>query len=284
MTITDRGGAAFRRPLRTFVLALGGVVLSGMIPVNAERVTMHAPEAEGQVRAQIRTMMSQERAVMNNLDAGVLVAQVPEPTHMTRRELSGARAVEAPALGGADVATRLSMLDATATRQADAARRTVARFDPRQPGEYDVETLDAMPAATGGAQWACLTEALYFEARGETLKGQLAVAEVILNRVDSRRYPDSVCGVISQGAKKLHRCQFSFKCDGLPETFPEKTAYQRVGKIARLMLDGRDRALTHGATHYHTNHVKPGWARRLTKTATIGSHLFYRQPIQQARN
>ena len=73
------------------------------------------------------------------------------------------------------------------------------------------------PFRKGGAEWACLTEALYFEARGETLKGQLAVAEVILNRVDNRKYPDSICGVITQGASKRHKCQFSFKCDGRPE-------------------------------------------------------------------
>ncbi|MSU90101.1 cell wall hydrolase [Rhodobacteraceae bacterium 2CG4] len=179
---------------------------------------------------------------------------------------------------------QLTMMDATAARQAGEARSAIRPFDHRQPGEYDRDTLDRLPVASGGPEWACLTEALYFEARGESLKGQLAVAEVILNRVDSRRYPDSVCGVISQGEQRRDACQFSFRCDGKPETFSEKRAYERVGKIARLMLDGRDRALTSGATHYHTTAVKPSWARRLTRTAQIGRHLFYRLPVQQASN
>lgn len=270
----------------TFVaslLAISANLVSGMMPVNAERMTFAAPETDARVREQITTMMAQERAVLGNLDAGLRVAQVPEPAGLATRESMPSRAATRD-LGEAALSSRLSMLDATAARQVEEAQSGVVRFDSRQPGEYDLETLDRMPVAKGGPEWACLTEALYFEARGETLMGQLAVAEVILNRVDSRKYPNSICGVISQGAKKLHRCQFSFKCDGQAETFSEKRAYERVGKIAKLMLDGRERALTGGATHYHTTKVRPSWSRRLTKTAQIGRHLFYRLPQQQARN
>jgi spore germination cell wall hydrolase CwlJ-like protein len=143
---------------------------------------------------------------------------------------------------------------------------------------YSLDWLDAQPKATGGAAWKCLTEALYFEARGETVAGQFAVAEVILNRVDSDRFPDSVCGVIRQGTGKRYQCQFTYTCDGRPETITERRSHERLGKVARLMLDGADRVLTKGATHYHTTAVNPRWARKFPRTATIGVHHFYRMP------
>jgi len=143
---------------------------------------------------------------------------------------------------------------------------------------YDRGWIASQPGAQGGEQWACLAKALYFEARGESVKGQFAVAEVILNRVDSRKYPNSVCGVVNQGANRRNGCQFSYACDGRADTIREKAAYNRVAKIARVMMDGAPRTLTKGATHFHTTNVNPKWARRFPNTAKIGSHLFYRQP------
>ncbi|WP_353472990.1 cell wall hydrolase [Salipiger sp. H15] len=141
---------------------------------------------------------------------------------------------------------------------------------------YDRAWLAAQPKATGGPQWQCLAEALYFEARGETLQGQFAVAEVIMNRVDSPRFPDSVCGVINQGTGRLNACQFSYTCDGRPEKVSEAAAWERVAKVAKAVISGAPRALTAGATYYHTRGVQPSWARKFTKTATIGAHYFYR--------
>jgi spore germination cell wall hydrolase CwlJ-like protein len=143
---------------------------------------------------------------------------------------------------------------------------------------YDRGWVASQPGAQGGDQFACLAKALYFEARGESVKGQFAVAEVILNRVDSGRYPNSVCGVVNQGAGNRNGCQFSFACDGHADTIREKAAYARVAKVARAMMDGAPRALTGGATHFHTTNIRPTWARRFPNTAKIGSHLFYRQP------
>lgn len=142
---------------------------------------------------------------------------------------------------------------------------------------FDGSDLDAMPKASGGEQWQCLTEALYFEARGEKPKGQFAVAEVILNRVDMPNYPDSVCGVINQGTGERHACQFSYTCDGRPERINDLQSWERVGKVARIMLDGAPRTLTDEASHYHTTKVKPRWARVYPRTARIGTHIFYRQ-------
>ena len=134
----------------------------------------------------------------------------------------------------------------------------------------------ALPKRRGTAQWQCLAEALYFEARSESVQGQRAVAEVILNRVDSRKYPNTVCEVVGQGAHRRNACQFSYNCDGRPEHINEPRAYARAKQIALNMVVGAERSLTSGATHYHTSAVRPSWSRKLTRTATIGTHIFYR--------
>ena len=135
--------------------------------------------------------------------------------------------------------------------------------------------LMGQPKPTGDAQWECLTEALYFEARGESLDGQIAVAEVILNRTDSPLYPRTICGVVKQ--RGGGGCQFSYVCNGKSK-MREKAAADLAGRIARAMLDGAPRVLTDGATHFHTRAVRPSWSKRFAKTASIGAHLFYRQP------
>jgi len=142
---------------------------------------------------------------------------------------------------------------------------------------YDIAFLAAQPAPSGGEQWRCLAEALYFEARGESVRGMFAVGEVILNRVDSARFPNTVCAVINQGTGRRYACQFTYTCDGNPERIHEPAAWTRVGKVARLLIDGAPRTLTGGATHYHTRAVNPNWASVYPRTVTIGSHHFYRQ-------
>jgi spore germination cell wall hydrolase CwlJ-like protein len=144
--------------------------------------------------------------------------------------------------------------------------------------DYDRAFLAAQPSPSGGAQWECLTQALYFEARGESVRGMFAVGEVILNRVESSRFPGSICSVVNQGTGRRYACQFTFTCDGHPETVHEPAAWAAVGKVARLLMDGAaPRDLTDGAMYYHTRAVSPRWARVFPRTATIGSHHFYRQ-------
>ena len=142
--------------------------------------------------------------------------------------------------------------------------------------------LDSQPSSKGGADWECLAEAIYFEARSESVEGQFAVAEVILNRVDGDYYPDSVCGVVRQGTGELFKCQFSYFCDGLSESIEEPGPYERAGKIARLMLDGQERNLTGGATHFHHVNVKPSWSSIFKHTVTIGKHRFHRMPTDRS--
>jgi spore germination cell wall hydrolase CwlJ-like protein len=157
-------------------------------------------------------------------------------------------------------------------------RAVRAMLAPKPPVlRYDASFINGLPQPAGGTEFQCLAEALYFEARGETVKGQVAVAEVILNRRDSGLFPNSVCGVVHQGTGRKYQCQFTYSCDGYSEKIREKAAYARVARIARLMLDGAPRALTGGATYYHNHTVSPRWARRFAMTATIGAHRFYRR-------
>ncbi len=144
--------------------------------------------------------------------------------------------------------------------------------------------LASQPKPKGNSEFKCLAEALYFEARGETVKGQFAVAEVIRNRVKSSRFPNSYCGVINQGTGRKHQCQFSYTCDGKPEVIAEPRSYATVAKVARATIDGKSADITKGATFYHTTAVRPSWSRKFTNTARFGVHLFYRRGARTASN
>lgn len=138
--------------------------------------------------------------------------------------------------------------------------------------------ITSLPTPHGGSEFECLAEALYFEGRGETLSGQRAIAEVILNRVASKQFPNTICDVVNQGTGKIHQCQFSYTCDGVPEVVHEAKAYDTVSKVARLMMDGlyEKKKITGGALFYHTTAVRPYWASSMSNTAKLGSHIFYR--------
>lgn len=144
-------------------------------------------------------------------------------------------------------------------------------------------TKGTRSAAGFSREWQCLTEALYFEARGEDPLGQVAVAEVILNRVDSSRYPDTVCEVLMQGAHRRNACQFSYNCDGKANHIGNRKVYNRLGRLAKEMLSGAARELTGGALFYHATSVSPKWTRRLVRTARIGAHIFYKHNAKLSR-
>jgi spore germination cell wall hydrolase CwlJ-like protein len=123
----------------------------------------------------------------------------------------------------------------------------------------------------------CLADAVYFEARGESIRGQMAVAQVVMNRVFSGYYPNNICGVVYQNAHRRFRCQFTFACDGLPERVDEPVAWERATHIARDALDGRFWLDDVGkATHYHARWVHPWWVREMRRLDRIGVHTFYR--------
>lgn len=147
-----------------------------------------------------------------------------------------------------------------------------------EPPRYDARWLATVQVREIDRQTECLVNALYHEARGESIKGQFAVAEVILNRVDSPAFPNSICGVVHQGAQNgtAGRCQFSFACDGNALTMHEREARALARRIAQVMTSGAPRRLTEGATHFHTTWVSPHWSEVFDRTARIGAHVFYR--------
>ena len=152
-----------------------------------------------------------------------------------------------------------------------------------RPKERNTLVTSMRPLNRPNFQWKCLAEALYFEARGEPVEGQFAVAEVILNRVKSEEFPDSICGVINQGTGRKHACQFSYTCDGKFERIANIAVYNQLVVIARAMIDNSMRQLSGGATYYHNTSVQPSWARRFEHTATIGIHKFYK-PSRRSAN
>ena len=124
----------------------------------------------------------------------------------------------------------------------------------------------------------CMAQAIYYESRNEPLAGQLAVAEVISNRMRDHRYPDTACGVVFQGATRTTGCQFTFTCDGAMNRQPKGTAWEQAKEIAAHVLMNLAEDRTGGATHYHATYVDPVWSAGLIKTDKIGLHVFYRFP------
>lgn len=124
----------------------------------------------------------------------------------------------------------------------------------------------------------CLSQAVYYESAHEPTAGKIAVAEVILNRVADHRYPNSVCGVVFQGATRSTGCQFTFTCDGALRRKPDPDLWKTAETVAAHALMGLSEPRTGAATHYHATYVDPVWNAGLVKTEKIGVHIFYRFP------
>ncbi len=139
----------------------------------------------------------------------------------------------------------------------------------------------AEPFRLGGALDAsrdleCLTQAAYYEARGEGRDGMRAVAQVVLNRARHPAFPKTVCGVVFQGAGRRTGCQFSFTCDGSMRGGVNRAAWNRAREVASSALSGSVYAAVGNATHFHTTGVSPGWRHALVRVNQVGAHLFYR--------
>lgn len=129
----------------------------------------------------------------------------------------------------------------------------------------------------------CLAQNIYFEARGSNFADKVSVADVVLNRVQDTRYPNTICEVVYQGRQDengnmiRHQCQFSWYCDGRSDVAGDEDLWQEALLISWNMVHhGRYRGLTEGATHYHATYVNPRWARDLQLVGRIGAHIYYR--------
>jgi len=148
----------------------------------------------------------------------------------------------------------------------------------------------AIISQTSEPQLYCLAQNIYYEARGSSRADQMAVSDVVLNRVKDSRYPNTICEVVYQGKQKpswkdpsqmvmvRNMCQFSWYCDGKKDEPPEGDAWRNAQMVAYEMFYlYKDSNITDGATHYHAFYVKPEWAKQFTMRGRIGDHIFYKQ-------
>lgn len=148
---------------------------------------------------------------------------------------------------------------------------------PIGPQDHSWAAKSLPAAAYSDREQKCLSNAIYFEARGEEEEGQAAVAQVILNRVRNPAYPKTICGVVYQNQSWKNRCQFSFACDGVEDRIDDRQAFAIAKRIAHKVTAGKTWVPTVGsATSYHATYVKPRWAKAMERVDKIGRHIFYR--------
>jgi len=176
-----------------------------------------------------------------------------------------------------------AIADFTSEFKPAAAQPDDGRISPGLLAAYVAEDYQPLEARLqhANSERDCLAQAIYHEARGESLDGQLAVANVIVNRARSSKFPSTLCGVIYQNADKgRYRCQFTFACDGRTDTPRERSAWQRSAELAKQIYAGFATGdavgkLPGSALYYHTTAVRPSWASTYNAVATIDSHIFY---------
>lgn len=243
-------------------VALGGVYLAGGMAQTASqhaRVSRLADGAEGNFSDAALYQAA------SRMDAGALaIARRHDPYTIAggaQRDRQSALLVE-----------RLEQ-----RQQSDDARQPLMlRTSFGGPFNPAVAPFRLTNALESSRELECLSEAVYYEARGETPSGQAAVAQVVLNRVRHPSFPKSICGVVFQGAYKRVGCQFSFACDGSMRARREAGAWTRAQKVASRALAGAVMTEVGAATHFHTTGVAPGWGPRLLRVGQVGMHVFYR--------
>ncbi len=158
---------------------------------------------------------------------------------------------------------------------------------PGKGTEYPIEnTVEIYRKPVENAHIRCLAEAIYFEARGESVRGQRAVGSVIRNRVADPTFPSTICGVVYQSQTRpsrskvfrvpiKHKCQFSYFCDGKPETIKEKKVFKQIHRLAVDLFHNPMYDVTNGATFYHAEYVSPAWKQHMKLTVIIGQQMYY---------
>jgi hypothetical protein len=239
-------------------------VRGGMIAIIAVGATVSLPaisEQQAGLRADAEFRAEAERFAAYG-DGGLAVRSAPDAPAVL--DTPWLRTVEYTLKR--DIASSMSRY---AMRDRDgAALATLVSFRPDQIRR--AETIET--------ELKCMAQAVYYESAHEPINGQIAVAEVVANRVRDHRYPDSVCGVVYQGATRTTGCQFTFTCDGALNRAPTGENWERAKRIAAHVMMDLHEERTGGATHYHATYVDPVWNAGLVKTDRIGLHIFYRFP------
>lgn len=176
---------------------------------------------------------------------------------------------QSAALGAIDQIVPMAPTPMMATRSLAYARETTG------PTDFS-SSIDKYGHAVSQKDIWCMAEAIYFEARGESYRGQVAVGQVVMNRLAHPIYPKDICQVVFQNQQMHNACQFSFACDGRPETITDQKSWKQADEIAKGVITGSLYLPEVGkATHYHANYVYPDWAPRLKRVTKIGNHIFY---------
>jgi len=258
----------------------------------AEPVGMETLTAE-MLSVPLAPLANETEAIAEPAGVEALTADTPSPqvllallTAEATAEAAGVQAVTANIQRPPDVHP---VADSQAIAPGTDARLTLAPIPaPEPPPISDLAVAGLSPSLSPAQRLhlsakhrakeeTCLAEAIYFEARGETVRGQIAVAQVVINRVFSRFYPGGVCDVVYQNAHRRNACQFSFACNGKRKEIKDHRAWAVAHHIAALTLDGRVWEPDIGkATHYHAVWVNPWWVGTMHKLASHGVHIFYR--------
>ncbi len=169
---------------------------------------------------------------------------------------------------------RVSPFDSILAKDQDGEGRFVPQIGPKDHA-WAANVLP--PSVFSPDEQQCLATGIYFEARGESVKGQAAVAQVILNRVRNPAYPKTICGVVYQNEDWTNACQFSFACDNVKERVNSPEHWRIARQVAMAVTAGKIWLPEVGsATHYHAVYVRPKWAAEMVKVGRIGMHIFYR--------
>lgn len=231
-----------------------------------------------QARADRRVLFS---AALIGSGVGLALGAVYMAGGMARAATDHARAERvARVAGGAfsETALRGEVGDPAVQRLAQ-AHDPASGAGPDRQLQLLIDRLQAKTAQPDAMQKArdldCLTDAVYYEARGETKRGQQAVATVVLNRVKNPSFPKTVCGVVFQRSSSA--CQFSFTCDGSMRRGREQDAWEDARRVAAHALAGYVLRDIGSATHFHTTDVAPEWGPRMLRVAQVGLHVFYRR-------
>ena len=223
-------------------------------PDAAARLDAAPRRATQRPKLALATLACAALAITTGLIVSLQAATTPAPSKLADAALTSVAVVSAPVTAQTTTAP-VAAVDADLGRMIYAARFAKA------------------PAI----ERTCLARAVYYEARGEAIDGQIAVAQVILNRARSRKWPGTICGVVNQGVERGEKCQFSFACfQHLSQ--PAGEMWEQAKQLADQALTGQSwlRELV-DATHYHATGVAPVWRLGLNEIATIGTHVFYRE-------
>ncbi len=239
-------------------------------PNEAEKTNRARPTPDGMTVSAsfeaIRARLAQARGPNSGLS---VVPMPPSLTPGTQVASLGA-APDSAALGAIDQVMPMSApMPLMPTGTLAYARETT-------PATAFGVTVDKYGGPVSKKDVWCMAEAIYFESRGESYRGQIAVGQVVMNRLAHPIYPKDICSVVFQNQQMHNACQFSFACDGIPETIDDPVAWKQANDIAQGVIAGTLYLPEVGrATHYHATYVYPDWAPQLKRVAKIGNHIFY---------